>query len=244
MQEQQFSPAIIEALGYYVYLLVDPDSKDIFYVGKGTGNRVFQHLGEAMLEETNSAKVNRIREIQASGREPHHIIHRHGLTEKEAFEVETALIDLIQVLELSDLTNIVGGHHSRERGAMTVTDTISMYDAPTVEITEPCIMVIINNRYYRGMTDEELYKVSRGTWVIGQRRDKVKYAFAVANGIVRQVYAIKSWHSTPSFYEDSKRKNRWEFDGEIAIEMQHYVGGSVKNYVTIGAQNPIRYVNC
>jgi hypothetical protein len=30
-----FSPAVSEALSYYVYLLSDPITNDIFYVGKG-----------------------------------------------------------------------------------------------------------------------------------------------------------------------------------------------------------------
>ena len=43
---------------------------------------------------------------------------------------------------------------------------------------------------------------------------------------------------------EQKHQDRWQFDGEIAVEMQHYVGGCVAKYITAGAQNPIRYVNC
>ena len=32
-----------EEIGSYVYALVDPNNKEIFYIGKGKENRVFQH---------------------------------------------------------------------------------------------------------------------------------------------------------------------------------------------------------
>ena len=38
-----FTPFVEEQLGSYVYLLTDPRNGEIFYVGKGLGNRVFAH---------------------------------------------------------------------------------------------------------------------------------------------------------------------------------------------------------
>ena len=40
---KEFSPFLCEILGYYVYLLIDPETDQIFYVGKGIGNRIFAH---------------------------------------------------------------------------------------------------------------------------------------------------------------------------------------------------------
>ena len=39
-----FSKKTIDELGYYVYVYSDPDTQKPFYVGKGKGNRVFDHL--------------------------------------------------------------------------------------------------------------------------------------------------------------------------------------------------------
>jgi len=39
-----FSQSVIEKLEHYVYFLQNPRNEEIFYVGKGSGNRVFQHL--------------------------------------------------------------------------------------------------------------------------------------------------------------------------------------------------------
>ncbi len=110
---QEFPLSVIEKLDYYVYLLIDPENKQVFYVGKGIGNRIFAHINAALTDATPSDKLDKIRAIRANGREVNHIVHRHGLAEKEAFEVEAALIDFIG---LSGLTNQVQGYNSDDRG--------------------------------------------------------------------------------------------------------------------------------
>ena len=42
----------------------------------------------------------------------------------------------------------------------------------------------------------------------------------------------------------AKIQKRWRFEGKIAEHLQHYVSGSVTDYLARGTQNPIRYVNC
>lgn len=234
-QIPQFSQAVIEQLGYYVYFLRDPETRQIFYVGKGTGNRVFEHLFEALMNPKSTDKLDRIRAIRLKGQEVECIIHRHGLTEKEAFEVESALIDFIG---LTDLTNAVSGHHAMERGQMSIKEVVALYDAPQVIIDQPSILIIVNQLYYRGMSEAELYEVTRRSWKIGPDRVKVKYAFAVYRGIIRQVYTVNKW--IPS--TDPQYPKRWEFEGSIAHDMQYLVGGSVEHY-TGGARSPFKYLN-
>lgn len=237
----EFSPAVIEKLGYYVYLLIDPETDRAFYVGKGTGNRIFAHLANALSASTASDKLDTIRAIQAKGSQIKHVIHRHGLTEKEAFEVEASLIEIIG---LEDLTNVVHGHHSDYRGRMSIPEIISRYDAPKIEITEPAILITVNQLFERGIDDERLYEVTRGNWVVGEKRNNAKFAFAVYHGIVRQVYEIQRWFPATARRQEQKTRERWRFDGIVAQNLQHYVGGSVEKYITPGAQNPIRYINC
>lgn len=238
---KEFSPAVIEKIGYYVYLLIDPETNDVFYIGKGTGNRIFAHLNQALTSPEASDKLDKIREIQAKGLEVNHVVLRHGLTEKEAFEVEASLIDYVGI---DDLTNIVQGQHSFWRGKMTISEIMALYDAPKIDIKEPVILVTVRQLFERGINDDRLYEITRGDWVLGERRNKAKYAFSVYNGIVRQVYEINNWSPVITKGQTSKIRNRWKFDGIVAQDLQHYVGGCVDNYITRGAQNPVKYVNC
>ncbi len=88
-----FSQSVIEKVQYYVYFLMDPRNKEVFYVGKGKDNRVFQHAEDAISNQVETDKLDRIREIRQSGHEVQHFILRHGLNEREAFEIEAAVID-------------------------------------------------------------------------------------------------------------------------------------------------------
>jgi hypothetical protein len=43
------------------------------------------------------------------------------------------------------------------------------------------------------MSDVALYEATRGVWKIGPRRAKARYALAVYQGVVQEVYEILNW---------------------------------------------------
>jgi hypothetical protein len=89
---REFSPSVIEKIMSYVYCLVDPIDNEIFYIGKGVGNRVFQHMYDA-LETTNASdKLDQIRRIKEQGMMPKHYIICMHLTDKEARVLEATLM--------------------------------------------------------------------------------------------------------------------------------------------------------
>lgn len=230
---KEFSQATCEKIGYYVYILKDPRTSTIIYVGKGIGSRVFQHVSGALTTPENSDKMNLIIEIHNSGLEVQHYILRHGLTEEQSFEIESACIDL---LGLDNLTNAVKGHDSWERGLKTVDEISQHYDAKIITITEPTIIININRLYKRFMTNEEIYQITRSAWKVAEhRRNSVKYAIAAYRGLVRAVYKIDKWNN---------KGDRWEFIGEVAESniCDKYLNQSLDNYIVKGSQNPIKYV--
>ncbi len=237
----EFPKSVGEKIATYVYLLRDPRSSEIFYVGKGKGNRVFAHAAASATDLGETEKISRIREILKAGLEVDYEILRHGLTDDQAFEVESTLIDFIG---RERLANVVSGRHADTRGRMTVNDIIAKYEAMPITIREPAILIVINRLFRRNLTPDELYEATRGDWVMSDRRNRAKYAFAVYNGVVRQVYRIHQW--TPKTAENpaAKIQRRWRFEGEVATELDAYVGGSVEAYLKPGAQSPIKYVNC
>lgn len=96
-----FSENSINDLKNYVYILVDPRDERIFYVGKGTGNRVFEHE-----QGTGSSPKNiTISEIQSLGLTVKKYIVHSGLKESEAFAAETALNNLLRYLNFN-ITNL------------------------------------------------------------------------------------------------------------------------------------------
>jgi hypothetical protein len=92
-----FSPATVEALDWYVYLLGDPRSGAVFYVGKGSGNRAYQHGAEARdradQPDLQKAKHERILDIEGAGHAVTVEIRRHALPDEiTAYLIKSALI--------------------------------------------------------------------------------------------------------------------------------------------------------
>lgn len=71
-----FTQKVIEELQSYVYALVDPRNDHIFYIGKGKGNRVFQHAENALQEniDGHNLKLETIRSIHQDGLKVKHYL--------------------------------------------------------------------------------------------------------------------------------------------------------------------------
>jgi hypothetical protein len=93
---------------YYVYRLIDPRDGSTFYVGKGCGDRMYQHVKEAR-NGRQSRKCDRIREIFGASMEIGYEIDSRHKDELEAYEREAQLIGEIGLHRLTNLNRGGGG---------------------------------------------------------------------------------------------------------------------------------------
>ena len=235
--------SVASKLGHYVYIYVDPRTNTPFYVGKGRGSRAIVHA-----KSTEKRKLTSIiRQIRAAGSEPRIEILSHSLPSEEvAFHVECAVIDAIG---LGNLANRVRGSGSRERGRASLKELVSRYTSKRVQIQEPTLLVRINQEYRRDMPAIELYDATRSAWRLGPRRNELRYAFAVFEGVVREAYEISHWLPAVSTFNQRwsgrriKRTKRWEFVGTLAPERirRRYINSYVGHLFKRGNANPVSY---
>jgi uncharacterized protein len=234
-----FNAKVRSKLKSYVYAYTDPRTQKIFYVGQGKGNRAFTHLND----KKESDKVAVIRELHDIGLPPIISILRHGLTSDEAKLVESVCIDLA---ELDNLTNRVKGKYSKLFGRASVDDLKRRYDSPPAKITECCIAININQSYKQGMSGRQIYECTRGIWPLGLKREQAKFALAVYEEVILEVYAIEGWHLGGKVFSERAfhPTARHEFVGNIATDLSSkYKGKSLPGLFANGKRFPVRYLN-
>lgn len=241
-----------EALGSYVYMLTDKDDKP-FYIGKGTGRRVLQHFEESIKQiSKDSTKISHIKRIFET-EEPRIKLLRYNLStdnnDREAFLVEQVAIDL---LGINNLVNEVAGHGTKKLGTRYLDDFLNEYRAtPLNAIDLPGTVLGVKISQYwndsawkNSRTAETLYDASRRAWRIDKNKilekdgsPKIKYVLPIADGIVREVYVVTSWH------RDELLPKKWRFEGYPAKESNliKLIGKSSKDSIVFGQQSSIAY---
>lgn len=237
---ESFPPGVARILKTYVYRLIDPRNGETFYIGKGRGNRVFAHIhAEQGLEgDELDNKLKRIREIRLAGFEVAHIIHRHGMDDKTALEVEAALIDAYP-----GLTNISGGMHNSDYGVMHAKEIIDRYRAEPAVFHHKALLININ----RSATETSLYEATRYAWKINIAKAKMaQVILAIKQGMIIEAFIANQWleATAANFPGHEDAPGRFAFIGHKAppeIEKM-YVGKRIPDeYRKPGAANPIKY---
>ncbi|MDO7253197.1 LEM-3-like GIY-YIG domain-containing protein [Helicobacter cappadocius] len=240
-----FSQKTQESIGFYVYLLINPLDNKIFYVGKGQKNRVFEHAKASLLDLETNDKLDIIREIIAKGQKVKYYILRHGLSEKEAFIVESSFIDFLTFRDfksVANITNIIAGHHQWDKGIKSVGEIEQIYNCKLLDIhNKPHKLLCINiNKTYHRYTD--IYEATRKSWVLNpDKANEADYVVAEYKGIIRAIFKVNSrgWY----FYSKDQY-NRYCFEGNRVEEKEIcelYLDKKLPDKLK-GSANPIRYL--
>lgn len=246
--------------GYYVYGLVDPRNKQIFYIGKGKGNRIFEHEKENSKNLDNEkTKLHIISEIKNAGLEVGKIIINSDLTEAEAFAAEASLINAFNYVNDIKLANVVAGHHSSE--ALSVEDFEKRYGAvklKSTDIKHRILVVKINKLYQKDMDNDTLYDTVRGVWRVSKEKVKtIEYVFGVYNSLIVAVYKPSNWFVCKEAKDKIPRKevltpkieNRLFFEDKgyeqglpLDENEKFYIRKSIDGLSNQSAQNPVTYL--
>jgi len=77
---------------HYVYAYFEPGCEKPFYIGKGSGQRAFQHTCNCRVAKTRTYFYNKLRNLLRQGVKPQIILLQEDMTEADAFELEKWLI--------------------------------------------------------------------------------------------------------------------------------------------------------
>ena len=144
--------------------------------------------------------MKRIREVQLAGLTVGHVIHRHGMDDETAFEVEAALIDAYP-----GLTNIAGGTGNSDFGAMHASEIIRRYAAEPAVFKHKALLISVN----RSAAETSLYEATRYAWKISRSKaERADVILATLQGMIvgafvadsrrrqMQLVAIQFFHTT------------------------------------------------
>jgi len=222
---RKFLPGVAANLGEYVYALRDPRDNKVFYIGKGTDDRVFAHFDEADSAQANNfawtAKLRRIVEIWEASLDVEWWIVRHNLqtlpsSPVDSFDVEAALIDILEISKNGPALNDIAGHRKATRGMLSE-ETVDALATSPVGPTSPFQRVFIfpiQKALDKGIN---VYDATRRLWAVSsafRAPPPPALAIGIGNGVSKGVFDNVNWTKDPT-------SGKWEFTGnDITINHQ------------------------
>ena len=210
---REFDQQQKDYLGEYIYTLIDPRDKKVFYIGqsKGNSNRLFDHFKEAeeYLNDNStklSSKVLRIIDIWLNEEDVEWAIVacRIDNNSNPLDIIESALIDVLPLSQNGPALNAISGHHSTFLTKEQVVELAAVKINPT-QAYETVFIFPIHNSTSDGSSP---YEATRKHWYVtnsNQNREN-SIAIGISNNISKCVFTINSWNLNTD-------NNKHEFNG-------------------------------
>ncbi len=200
-KQRNFDQKVVDELNHYVYGLKDPDFNDLFYIGVGKGNRLFDHFYEAegyasnkdYFEdiETKNKKISRIKKIWEKGDVDWVILSYGYETQVEAMKTESAIISTLSYHPgPNNITNKIQGQRSTYKTISDINDMSAEFINPETAYDNVFLFNIKNS------IGNNLYDSTRGIWNgIAKSYFSLKesYAVGINNSVSKTSYKIESW---------------------------------------------------
>lgn len=224
-QVEPFDHLQKDYLGKYVYLLINPNSKSVFYVGQGTKERVGDHFNNARADMIKGKESEKTREILSIWRSEKFVdiaIARRGLRDnKEADNVEGALKQTLDYLDFN-LTNKIEIKSTKSNGWMSLED-VRVAAAPSIAVNKRLENIHFFNiskslaakeDEFQGISNKDIYfEALRRSWYKGNKVPNTGIAVGyVDNPAVSVIVCkIRRWHPC------QVNSGLWQIEREINL---------------------------
>ena len=228
---KKFSDSTLSVLNngerrFYVYCLTDLKKDKILYIGKGCGNRIFEHE-QAARSQDGDIDVPARKAIAKCKKLGRHSISYH-LTEAEAQAAETALIHFVKSVVDKKFKNKSAGCGAGGISAEELDDRFKFTPCPLEEFNPDGLVLAVKIQDALDLdTDEEaeysfdnqddanLKSRTLGNWVIGKDvASKVKYVIGVHTGLQNAVvsaYEVDVFETMAEETKNGRTQTRYRF---------------------------------
>ena len=227
---KKFSDSTLSVLNngerrFYVYCLTDLKKDKILYIGKGCGNRIFEHE-QAARSQDGDIDVPARKAIVKCKKLGRYIISYH-LTEAEAQTAETTLIHFVKSVLGKKLKNKIAGHGPGGISVEKLDRRFGFSSLPLNDLNPDGLVLAVKIQDALDLdTDEEadyrfdnqdganLKSRTLGNWIVGKdAASKVKYVIGVHTGLQNAVVSAYEVDGFETFEEtkNGRKQTRYRF---------------------------------
>ena len=228
---KKFSDSTLSVLNngerrFYVYCLTDLKKDKILHIGKGCGNRIFEHE-QATRSQDGDIDVPARKAIAKCKKLGRYIISYH-LTEAEAQTAETTLIHFVKSVLGKKLKNQSAGCGAGGIRAEALDDRFKFTPCPLDDLNPDGLVLAVkiqdaldldtdeeSDYRFDNQDDANLKSRTLGNWVIGKdAASKVKYIIGIHTGLQNAVvsaYEVDGFETMVGESKNGRPQTRYRF---------------------------------